>query len=530
MLPTATHLLPHQSPAQLLMTAFEGTQVPATFQKFLQEVPCGGVTLFRLLNDQSASGILELTQQLQSLAHSLNMPPLLIAVDQEGGQLNTLSAFTLFPSQMALGATHNPQLAFEMGFAIGTELAAVGVNVNYAPVCDVNSNPRNPNVGIRAFGDQPEWVGKLASQLIGGLQKSGVAATVKHFPGNGASTTDPHHALPIYPHTLQQLMAQDVEAFRLAFSAQPQLCMINHIAIPELTGNSGLPATISHKVISELLRKDLAFNGIVITDAMDMGAIRSGMGRVIDSVASIRAGTDLLLLSKDDGENRLIYESLVQAIERELLPTQRVAESLERISALKHWLAGYSRPAFEKVGCAEHRQLALTIARQSVTVTQNHSDWFPMPAEKWAGWLVLVPEGANQTLADTTAFEQHNPIHILRQHLPACQFLQYSQILPDEEFQHVLEQAQKAVGVLIGSNFANTSPTQANLVQAIAQVCPKTVHVALRTPYDLAVSPLPAVKICTYGQGEFALQALAEVLTGSIAAVGRLPVQLPAQL
>jgi beta-N-acetylhexosaminidase len=524
------HLPISQLAGQQLMTAFEGTQVPASFQKFLQEVPCGGVTLFRLLNDQSASGILELTHQLQMLAHMHRLPPLLIAVDQEGGQLNGLSDLTLFPSNMAIGATQSADLAFKMGFAIGTELAAVGVNVNYAPVCDVNSNPRNPNVGIRAFGDQPEWVGKLASQFIGGLQKSGVAATVKHFPGNGASTTDPHHALPIYPHTLQQLMAQDVEAFRLAFSAQPQLCMINHIGIPELTGNAGLPATLSHQVISELLRKDLAFNGVVITDAMDMGAIASGIGRVIDSITSIRVGSDLLLLSKNTDENRLIYESLVQAVERELLPTQRVAESLERISGLKRWLTSFGRPAFEKVGCAEHRQLALTIARQSITITQNHSEWFPMSAEKWAGWLVLVPEGANQTLADTTAFEQHSPIHILRQHLPACQFLQYSQILPDEELQTVLEQAQTAVGVVMCSNVANTSPTHAYLVHRVAQICPQTVHIALRTPYDLAISPLPAVKICTYGQGEFALQALAEVLTGSIVAVGKLPVQLPAQL
>ncbi|HYP40737.1 MAG TPA: glycoside hydrolase family 3 N-terminal domain-containing protein, partial [Chloroflexia bacterium] len=186
-----------QAVGQKLLAAFQGYQIPAGLVDLLGRTQVGGVTLFRSLNVQDPSQVRDLTAALQTAAATASQPPLLICADQEGGQLLAVSGTTPFPGNMALGATRSPELARRAGLAIGRELAALGINVNYAPVCDVNVNPQNPVIGIRSFGEDPAEVGRLGAAMIEGLQAAGVAATAKHFPGHGDTATDSHYGTPV---------------------------------------------------------------------------------------------------------------------------------------------------------------------------------------------------------------------------------------------------------------------------------------------------------------------------------------------
>src|SRR5690606_37834621 len=259
-------------------------------------------TLFRGHNVESAAQVRALTRRLQQATADAQPDterlPLLIAADQEGGQLLALGQETTpFPGNMALGATGDPGLARRVGQAMGREMAAMGVNVNYAPVCDVNSNPQNPNVGIRAFGDDPELVARFSAAMIGGLQSAGVAATAKHFPGNGDSDIDPHYGVPVLSQDRAALEAGPFRPFQAAIDAGVRLIMSAHVALPALTGRADVPATLQREIMHDLLRDELGFQGLIISDAMDMAAISQGAGQIIDAIAALRAGIDVLLLT-----------------------------------------------------------------------------------------------------------------------------------------------------------------------------------------------------------------------------------------
>ena len=191
---------------QKLLFAFHGKEElsPEIIQAFKSYHP-SGISYFRSLNLESAAQVKVLGQALQDLARELGLPPLLIATDQEGGQLMAFGDGTPLPGNMALGATRSPELARKAGEVLGRELAALGINVNYAPCADVNINPRNPVVGVRSFGEDPHLVGELAAAMIEGIQSQGVAATVKHFPGHGDTASDSHHGLGTVPHSRQRL-------------------------------------------------------------------------------------------------------------------------------------------------------------------------------------------------------------------------------------------------------------------------------------------------------------------------------------
>ncbi len=218
-----------------LMIAFAGTELPPSAARRINEQGVAGVTLFRVHNIVDPPQIRRLTAAIQE-ARPAGAPPLLVAADQEGGQLVGLGdGTTQFAGAMALGATGDEELAERVAGATARELRALGVNVNYAPVCDVANNPANPALGIRSFGDDPEAVGRLAAATVRGLQGDGVAATVKHFPGAGDTAADPHHELPLVPRTKAELAERELVPFRAALDAGARMVMTGHFALPDQT-------------------------------------------------------------------------------------------------------------------------------------------------------------------------------------------------------------------------------------------------------------------------------------------------------
>src|SRR6266851_2552060 len=344
-----------------LLLSFRGSQAPAETLARVRSGPLAGFTLFRSLNVVDPDQVRALTTQLQSAKRD-QAEPLLIATDQEGGQLMSLAGSTQFPGNMALGATRSADLARDVGHALGRELAAVGVNVDYAPVCDVNSNPLNPVVGVRSFGEDPTLVGTLSAAMVAGLQSAGVAATGKHFPGHGDTSSDSHYATPVLNHDLHRLTNTELRPFVAAIQAGIKLIMIGHVSLPQLTGQDDLPATLARPIVHDLLRKQLGFEGVVVSDSIDMAALEQGPGAVIDAIAAAAAGVDLLLMGPLTANAPAIEAGLLQAVRRGLLSASDMHLSAQRVLGLKQWVSNQKVPPLSVVGCAEHASLAETVA------------------------------------------------------------------------------------------------------------------------------------------------------------------------
>ena len=327
----------------------------------------------------------ELTAELQRAAAASGQPPLLIGADQEGGTLIALTGTTPFPGNMALGATRSTDLARRQGLAVGRELAAMGVNVNYAPVCDVSSNPRNPVVGPRSFGEDPALVGSLAAAMVQGLQEAGVAATAKHFPGHGDTSTDSHYGTPVLPYTEERLRRVELPPFAVAVEAGAKLVMTAHIALPALNDGLELPATLSPCILKGLLRDELGFTGVIVSDALDMGAIQQGPGLVVDAIAAAAAGVDLLMLTDSGYMLTIVHAAVAQAARRGLLPEAAVHDAARRILALKNWVSNREQPDLNVVQCAEHMALAYEIGARSVTLVRDSAGLLPLHLSPEAG-------------------------------------------------------------------------------------------------------------------------------------------------
>jgi beta-N-acetylhexosaminidase len=340
------------------MIAFDGRELPQSAARRINERGVAGVTLFRADNIRDPAQIRRLTGAIQE-ARPAGAPPLLVATDQEGGQLVGLGdGTTQFAGAMALGATGDERLAGRVAGAMARELRALGVNVNYAPICDVANNPANPALGIRSFGDDPEAVGRLAAATVRGLQGDGVAATAKHFPGAGDTAADPHHELPLVPRTNAELAERELVPFRAALGAGARMVMTGHFALPGLPDD--LPTSLSAAVLRDLLRGQLRFDGVTVSDALDMHALAQGSAQIVDAITALRAGEDVLLGTADEAALQRLEEGLTQAQRRGLIDADDDAAAERRLLELRRWLGRHEQPPLVSSGAASIRRSPLS--------------------------------------------------------------------------------------------------------------------------------------------------------------------------
>ncbi|MCP9438778.1 MAG: beta-N-acetylhexosaminidase [Nitrospira sp.] len=346
---------------QFFMIGFDGTDLSSDLAAFLKEYRPGGVIVFAR-NLQSIEQIVELTNALQRCSPQA---PLLIAIDQEGGRVSRLPPeFTIFPPCEILGRCRSSDLAYAVATATARELRAVGINMNMAPVLDVNSNPANPVIGDRAFGSTAELVRDLGWATARGLQDNGVIACGKHFPGHGDTVADSHHELPIVTASRQRLERLELLPFRHAASQGIATMMTAHVLYHAL--DETLPATLSPAVIGTLLRQELRYDGVVLTDDLEMRAIIDHYGIEEATVRSVEAGCDLVLICKDRNRQVAAIEALDKAIADGTISTDRLTQSLERIGRLKQRFLASSQPAVVSdaksvVGCPAHQALLHSI-------------------------------------------------------------------------------------------------------------------------------------------------------------------------
>lgn len=351
---------------QLLLTGFSGTQIPPELRSLAQEFDLGGVILFSR-NVEAPEQVAEMALGTQELAQEL---PLWFAVDQEGGRVARLKeGFTRWPPMATLGRAADVQLATRFARGLAHELQAVGITLDFTPVLDVLTNPKNPAIGDRAFSDKAEEVARLGRVIIETLQGQGIAASGKHFPGHGDATVDSHDEMPICDLPPDRLDAVELVPFRSAIEARVAFFVTAHVLFPALDDQS--PATLSARIMTGLLREKLKFGGALLTDDLDMGAIATRYPIEEAVVQAIAAGVDgLLICGQDYDKKARALEALIHAVEEETLPLKRVEDAIARMRAAKErFLMTPKRPKIDPrtvrnaVGRREHQDVAEEMAR-----------------------------------------------------------------------------------------------------------------------------------------------------------------------
>jgi beta-N-acetylhexosaminidase len=382
-------------------------------------------------------------------------------------------------------------------------------------------------LGVRSFGADPARVGRLAAALIEGMQAAGVAATAKHFPGHGDTALDSHYGTPILSHDAARLRAVELPPFAAAIEAGVRLVMTAHIALPALNHGLDMPATLSPAILQGLLREELGFQGIIVSDALNMAAIAQGPGLVVDAIAAAAAGVDLLLLIDEGAEQETIYAALCQAARRGLLAEAAVQAAAGRVLALKTWLAAQPQPPLDVVGSAEHRALAATIAARAVTLVRDSAGRLPLRLAPGARVAAVVPRPADLTPADTSSFESPALAAALRRYHPAVDEFMIPLNPADAEVVALREQLRGYDLVVAGTINATAHPGQAALVNALVADAVPLIAVALRLPFDVTVYPAAPTVVCTYSLQPPSLEALAGALWGHLPFAGQLPLPIP---
>jgi beta-N-acetylhexosaminidase len=351
---------------QLAIAGFAGYTIPPELRALAREFDLGGVIFFAR-NVESPEQVAELSREARSLAREI---PLWISVDQEGGRVARLKApFTVWPPMQTLGRSGDEQLAVRFARALAAELAAVGISLDYTPVLDIHTNPKNPVIGDRALAERAEDVARLGRAIIEALQREGIAACGKHFPGHGDTTTDSHFELPIVEHPPDRIEAVELLPFRSAIEAGVASIMTAHILIPALDDER--PATLSPRIVDGMLKQKMGYDGLVLSDDLEMKAISGRFGVPEATVRAIAAGCDgVLMCGASQEEQARALEAVIHAAEDGALPLPRVEDALSRHRRVKERFLAPRRPEpldgrslRALLGRDEHQAVAAEMAR-----------------------------------------------------------------------------------------------------------------------------------------------------------------------
>lgn len=518
---------------QVMVVGFRGTSVSPDIVDLIQNDKVGGVILFSR-NVRDAHQLLELTQGLQAVAKAAgHRHPLLITIDQENGMVRRLGpGATVFPGNMAVGATGAEDIAYDIALATGRELMALGVNLNLAPVVDVNNNPANPVIGVRSFGEDPALVARLGAAAVHGYRDAGMLTALKHFPGHGDTAVDSHLALPAITHGIERLDTVELVPFRAGIDAGADAVTVAHIAFPRLTGDER-PATVAPVIIQGLLRERLGFDGVILSDCLEMDAIAGTLGVDQGAVTALRAGIDLVFVSHRHDRQWASIAAIRAAVAGGALPGETVRWAAERVLRLKaHGPSWDDLPAADAplpvwVGGEEHRRLAHDAYERAVTLVRNEDGRVPLRLGADDRLLVVYPGHESPLWPDDTRHQQGFFVESVRRHHPRVEAVALPTRPTSDERAEVLRRAEGAATVVVATMNANLYDEQAELVRDLDAAARRVVVVAVYNPYDLLAFPSVRTYLAAYEYTPPALEAATRVLFGEIAPGGRLPVSLP---
>ncbi|MDI6699052.1 MAG: glycoside hydrolase family 3 N-terminal domain-containing protein [Candidatus Saccharicenans sp.] len=457
--------------------------------------------------------------------------PLLIASDLERGAGNQVTGATLFPPLMALGAADSEELAYEMGRVTAIEGRALGIHMTYAPVVDVNINPDNPIINTRSVGEDPEQVARIARAFIRGCQGSGMMATAKHFPGHGDTDQDSHSLLPVIRADEERLNRVELHPFRVAIEAGVESVMTAHLYIPALEPEEGLPATLSPRIMTDLLRKQMGFRGLIVTDALEMRGITGYFGDEEAALRALKAGVDLLLLPLDPVK---VIEHLKQAVRNGELPVSRLEESLRRVLLAKTRL-GLHRQRFVSLerlplilGKQEFRDTARKAFASAMTLVKNDNNLLPIKKDKKIVLMSLSSDPGDYFAGRRLASELVN-------RLPATRVFYADGDTGRERLTEAMSASLSAdlvVAALFsslrsGKGTVDLEPVQVEFIRQLKAAGVRVVALSFGSPYFLRHFPEIDGYLCFYRNTPETQELAALALAGEIRISGRLPVSLP---
>ncbi len=317
---------------QLVLVGFEGYEIDAQVRELIEKYHVGGFILFKR-NISSPEQTIKLTNSLKK-SNAVNDIPLFLGIDEEGGSVSRLpNEFDKIPSNRKIGELDNGELSYQVGSVIGKAIKSLGFNMNFAPVLDINSNPHNPVIGDRAFGDNADIVARLGLQTIKGLQSQNIIPVVKHFPGHGDTSMDSHLGLPVVDNDLQRLKGLELLPFAAAIENQIGAVMTAHIILPQIDAQN--PASLSPTIISQILRGDMQFDGVVISDDLTLGAIVNNYEIGAAAIKAIEAGSDIVLICHGYEQEKKSIEAIIGAVGNGIISPDRINRSVYRVLKLK---------------------------------------------------------------------------------------------------------------------------------------------------------------------------------------------------
>ncbi|EPB8167259.1 glycoside hydrolase family 3 N-terminal domain-containing protein [Clostridium perfringens] len=552
------------------------TEINSEVAEVIDKYDLGGVILF-------AENVKEISQTT-TLIHDLQEVtindedgnlPLLITLDQEGGIVTRLGEGTNLPGNMALGATRSEKSSYDAGYVIGKELNALGVNVDFAPVLDTNNNPENPVIGVRSISSNPELVGKLGKNIAKGIQDQGVAATAKHFPGHGDTATDSHYGLPMVDKSIEELRETELKPFKIAIENGIDMIMTAHIQFPQIEKDTfiskkdgsqiSIPATLSDDIIKGILREEMEYDGVVITDAMNMKAISDHFGELESTKMAINAGIDIILMptilrnNEDVKKLDYIVNGILDSIKSGEIKEEEITDSAERIVKLKidrgiidlknnnASLEEKIKKAKKTVGSVENRNIERRISEEAITITKNEENILPLNPKEGEKVLLIAP---NESQIHSMKFGINRLIHENSLNNIKLDTYEYNNIgIIDDVLKEKIESSDYIIVASLSSNANHLKPGAWNrdLPRSVIDYGNKlnkdTVLISLRNPYDLAAYDNAKAQVVAYGfkgmdptEGDTLfptkssgpnIPASMGVVFGAVEPKGKLPVDIP---
>jgi beta-N-acetylhexosaminidase len=490
--------------------------------------------------------------------------PLMLSIDQEGGAIVRLATGTNMPGNMALGATNDPQQSYKVGKAIGEELKALGINVNFAPVLDVNVNPFNPVIGVRSFGGNPQLVASMGKGYVEGIRDAGIASTGKHFPGHGDTATDSHLGLPVVTHDLETVHNLDLVPFQAAINDGIDMIMTAHVVFPAIDDSKvistkdgseiSLPATLSHKVLTDLLRTEMGFKGVITTDALNMAAIADNFGKEQAVIMAIKAGSDIVLMpaavTKASEVTNLdkVFKAVLNAVQTGEINEAQIDQSAKRIITLKLKRGIYNplgsvdtRTIDQKiadakavVGSPSHKAIETEASNKSVTLVKNDNNILPFNLKDNDTVVVLTPfndRNATMTAGINEVIQKKNLQNV------AIKSYTYGSSTVSTTIKQAIDNANYVIlgtygydknSITPGYNYYTTFPRNLIAYNSSSKNVPLAA-VAICAPYDIMSIPNVGAYVAVYGRYANTQNLVSgmRAVFGLINPTGKLPVDIP---
>ena len=491
--------------------------------KLIKEHKVGGLIFFKgdILNEAL------LINKMQELSDI----PLLIASDFERGLGMRLTDGIEFPYNMAVAAAGDTNLAYKMGTAIAAECRAIGVHQNFAPVADINNNPQNPIINIRSFSSDKDLVTDFSVAFLRGLNDGRVLSTSKHFPGHGNTKIDSHKDMPRIAGSRHEVFNNELLPFINDINSGVASVMLGHLNVPALEGRSTLPASISKEVVTNILKKELGFNGLVVTDAMNMNAVTKYYSAGKAAVMAINAGVDLILMPPDAG---IAINAIYNAVKNGEIPEERLNESVRKLLAAKCWLRiekeKYSNPdnITDIVRSPEHIALAEEIAEKSITLVKDDRKLLLNMAKQKNISIITLYEGYNPENAQEFA-------SLYEKEFGAAKKFFLSPVISSSIYRKALLAASKSDLVIIpafikAKAFQGTvslSRKNAFFINKLLQTNKNVIMLSFGSPYLLSAFPEISTYLCAYGDVPVSQRAMLNAIEGRQGITGKLPVSIP---